>query len=45
MEVTPKSLLLRAQTGDEGAWTDLAALYRPLIVGWLRYQGAGQRDR
>jgi RNA polymerase sigma-70 factor (ECF subfamily) len=38
MEVTRKSLLLRAQTGDEGAWKDLTDLYRPLIVGWLRYQ-------
>jgi RNA polymerase sigma-70 factor (ECF subfamily) len=32
-------LLLRAQDGDEGAWKDLADLYRPLIAGWLRHQG------
>jgi RNA polymerase sigma-70 factor (ECF subfamily) len=39
MNVTRQSLLFRAQTGDEGAWKDLTTLYRPLIVGWLRYQG------
>ena len=38
MDVTRQSLLLRAQTGDPGAWKDLTALYRPLLVGWLRYQ-------
>jgi RNA polymerase sigma-70 factor (ECF subfamily) len=38
MDVTRQSLLLRAQTGDEAAWKDLTDLYRPLIVGWLRYQ-------
>jgi RNA polymerase sigma-70 factor (ECF subfamily) len=38
MDVTRKSLLLRAQAGDEDAWKDLTDLYRPLIVGWLRYQ-------
>jgi RNA polymerase sigma-70 factor (ECF subfamily) len=38
MDDTRQSLLLRAQTGDEGAWKDLTDLYRPLIVGWLRYQ-------
>src|SRR5215468_7722530 len=38
MDVTRQSLLLRAQTGDQGAWKDLTDLYRPLIVGWLRYQ-------
>ncbi len=38
MDVTRQSLLLRAQAGDEGAWKNLADLYRPLIVGWLRYQ-------
>jgi RNA polymerase sigma-70 factor (ECF subfamily) len=31
-------LLLRAQSGHPGAWKDLTALYRPLLVGWLRYQ-------
>ena len=38
VDVTRQSLLLRAQTGDPGAWKDLTALYRPLLVGWLRYQ-------
>ena len=38
MDVTRQSLLLRAQTGDQDAWKDLTDLYRPLIVGWLRYQ-------
>jgi RNA polymerase sigma-70 factor (ECF subfamily) len=39
MSVTRQSLLLRAQAGDGGAWKDLTALYRPLIVGWLLRQG------
>jgi RNA polymerase sigma factor (sigma-70 family) len=44
MDVTRQSLLLRAQTGDEGAWKDLTALYRPLIVGWLHRQGVPVSD-
>src|SRR5262249_27315245 len=40
MNSTRQSLLLRARTGDEGAWEDLTTLHRPLIVGWLRYRGA-----
>ena len=39
MSVTRQSLLLRAQAGDGGAWKDLTALYRPMIVGWLLRQG------
>jgi RNA polymerase sigma-70 factor (ECF subfamily) len=39
MDETRQSLLLRAQKGDEDAWRDLTVLYRPLIVGWLSYQG------
>jgi RNA polymerase sigma-70 factor, ECF subfamily len=39
MDVTRQSLLLRAQAGDPDAWKDLASLYRPLLVGWLSYQG------
>jgi RNA polymerase sigma-70 factor (ECF subfamily) len=39
MSITRQSLLLRAQTGDSGAWLDLCNLYRPLIVGWLLRQG------
>jgi RNA polymerase sigma-70 factor (ECF subfamily) len=38
MDVTRQSLLLRALGGDPSAWRDLTALYRPLLVGWLRYQ-------
>jgi RNA polymerase sigma-70 factor (ECF subfamily) len=44
MEDTRKSLLLRAQTGEEHAWKDLTDLYRPLIVGWLKRQGVATRD-
>jgi RNA polymerase sigma-70 factor (ECF subfamily) len=44
MEDTRKSLLLRAQTGEESAWKDLTDLYRPLIVGWLKRQGVATRD-
>jgi RNA polymerase sigma-70 factor (ECF subfamily) len=44
MEDTRKSLLLRAQTGEENAWKDLTDLYRPLILGWLKRQGVAARD-
>ena len=44
MRDTRKSLLLRAQTGEENAWKDLTDLYRPLIIGWLRRQGVPARD-
>ena len=44
MRDTRKSLLLRAQTGEENAWKDLTDLYRPLIIGWLRRQGVAARD-
>ena len=44
MEDTRKSLLLRAQTGEEHAWKDLTDLYRPLIVGWLKRQRVATRD-
>src|SRR5215471_3760825 len=44
MSATRQSLLLRAQGGDEGAWKDLTALYRPLIVGWLPRQGVPVSD-
>jgi RNA polymerase sigma-70 factor (ECF subfamily) len=36
MDATRKSLLLRAQAGDDQAWKDLTKLYRPHLVGWLR---------
>jgi RNA polymerase sigma factor (sigma-70 family) len=32
---TSQSLLLRAGTGDPGAWERLDTLYRPLVRGWL----------
>jgi RNA polymerase sigma-70 factor, ECF subfamily len=44
MEDTRKSLLLRAQTGEENAWKDLTDLYRPLILGWLKRQGVTAGD-
>jgi RNA polymerase sigma-70 factor (ECF subfamily) len=44
MDETRQSLLLRAQTGEEHAWKDLTALYRPLIIGWLNRQGVPARD-
>src|SRR5262249_46088351 len=44
MEDTRKSLLLRAQTGEENAWKDLTDQYRPLILGWLKRQGVAARD-
>jgi RNA polymerase sigma-70 factor (ECF subfamily) len=44
MATTRQSLLLRARTGDEGAWQDLCELYRPLIAGWLRRQSVPEAD-
>src|SRR6516162_4550141 len=44
MRDTRKSLLVRAQTGEENAWKDLTDLYRPLIIGWLRRQGVAPCD-
>jgi RNA polymerase sigma-70 factor, ECF subfamily len=44
MDVTRKSLLLRARERDPGAWEDLHTLYRPLIVGWLHRQAVADRD-
>jgi RNA polymerase sigma-70 factor (ECF subfamily) len=44
MAATRHSLLLRARTGDEGAWQDLCELYRPLIAGWLRRQSVPEAD-
>ena len=42
MDTTRQSLLVRARSGDEAAWADL---YRPLLVGWLRYQGVPTDER
>ena len=44
MNETRQSLLLRAQSGEESAWQDLTALYRPLILAWLNRQGVPARD-
>jgi RNA polymerase sigma-70 factor (ECF subfamily) len=44
MNETRQSLLLRAQTGETGAWKDLLDLYRPLILGWLNRQGVPAGD-
>jgi RNA polymerase sigma-70 factor, ECF subfamily len=44
MNETRQSLLLRAQTGEEGAWKDLTDLYRPLIIGWINRQGVPAVD-
>jgi RNA polymerase sigma-70 factor (ECF subfamily) len=41
---TRQSLLLRAQGGEQAAWRDLAELYRPLFLSWLRRQGAPACD-
>ena len=44
MDDTKKSLLLRAQTGEENAWKALTALYRPLMAAWLNRQGVPPHD-
>ena len=40
------SLLVRVRSGEPAAWEAFAALYRPLMVGWLRGQGVppGETD-
>jgi RNA polymerase sigma-70 factor (ECF subfamily) len=43
-DTTRRSLLVRAQGGEESAWRDLTVLYRPLLVGWLRRQTVPDRD-
>ncbi len=45
MAVTRQSLLIRAQAGDETSWNDLADLYRPFLINWLRLQDLPERDR
>src|SRR5262245_9815978 len=35
-QLTSLSLLERARTNDQEAWTRLAALYRPLVLFWCR---------
>jgi RNA polymerase sigma-70 factor, ECF subfamily len=43
-DATRQSLLIRVQKGDEDAWSDLAALYRPLLTGWLQRQSVPSND-
>ena len=45
MELTRQSLLLRAREGDEGAWSDLSRLYKPLIYGYLRRQSVPEAEQ
>src|SRR3954452_20618951 len=45
MSATRQSLLLRARGGDESAWGDLIAVYRPLLMAWLRQQDVPPSDR
>lgn len=44
MGVTRQSLVLRAQTGDEGAWRDLTLVYRPWITGLLTHQSIPRHE-
>jgi RNA polymerase sigma-70 factor, ECF subfamily len=44
MDQTQQSLLIRAAAGEEGAWQGLCAVYRPLIVNWLRRQSVPSAD-
>jgi RNA polymerase sigma-70 factor (ECF subfamily) len=44
MEDTRLSLLARAVGGSEEAWDRLCALYRPLILDWLRRHGLRPED-
>ncbi|MFO0810759.1 MAG: sigma-70 family RNA polymerase sigma factor [Gemmataceae bacterium] len=39
MDSTSHTLLQQAQAGSAGAWTQLDALYRPFLRGWLRAHG------
>lgn len=41
---TNLSLLGRATTGDESAWTKLVTLYQPLIYGWLHRQAVPPQE-
>ncbi len=45
MAATRQSLLIRAQAGDEASWKDLADLYRPFLMNWLRQQDLPEADR
>lgn len=41
---TRLTLLNRIGTGEEDAWTEVCAVYRPLINRWLRGIGVGPND-
>ena len=41
---TSISLLDRARSGENQAWTDLQRLYSPLVYYWLRRRGIGGQD-
>src|SRR3954451_24095627 len=44
MNETRQSLLFRAQAGENEAWKDMAALYRPLILGCVNLRGVPAAD-
>lgn len=41
---TKLSVLARAQSGDDSAWTTLTRLYRPLIRCWAMQHGIAEQD-
>ena len=43
-QLTPLSLLERARSKDQQAWSRLAALYRPLVVYWCRRAHCPETD-
>lgn len=44
MEQTSRSLLDLARAGDDAAWSELVAIYQPLIAGWLRRHSVPAQD-
>lgn len=42
MENTSLSLLQRAQSGEESAWRDIAAIYTPFVEHWLQKWAVGE---
>lgn len=41
---TRASLLLRLQAKDPGAWRELEAVYRPILIAYLRKQGLSESE-
>jgi RNA polymerase sigma-70 factor (ECF subfamily) len=41
---TSRSLIVRVQDNEEGAWDQLVTLYAPLLLHWLRSFGLRQED-